>query len=80
MLDSTRQSLIVTLSGERPLESMVAELQAAGLVVEQTFELIGSISGSAPAHRVDALRRLQGVADVSVDQAVDIGPPGATVS
>ncbi len=70
----------VTLSNERPVALVVKELRAAGLRTSHVLGEIGVITGHAPAHAVAALRRVRGVADVSPELAVDIGPPDAGVS
>jgi hypothetical protein len=38
------------------------------------------VTGSADAKHVARLRRVKGVADVSADYPVDIGPPDAEIS
>lgn len=68
---------IVTLSGERPVAEVRKELEKGGLKVDQAMEEIGVISGSCPAESAAGLRTVKGVADVSPDHAIDIGPPGS---
>lgn len=68
------------MAGTRPIESVAQDLRAAGFDVQQVLEFVGSITGSGPVAKADEFRRIAGVADVSVDQPVDIGPPGAAVS
>jgi hypothetical protein len=72
--------LIVTLSGERVIEDVRRDLVAAGLHVEQVLDATGIVTGSADAKHVARLKRVKGVADVSVDFPVDIGPPDADIS
>ena len=80
MAKSAKQSLIVTVSKDRHLHDVVADLKAAGLEVEGVLDAIGIVTGSAPATSMAALRKVRGVADVSSDHKVDIGPPDAPIS
>ena len=63
---------IVTVSDERPIKKVVADLKAAGFAVEQVLEEIGIVSGSAAPDKVEQLRKIQGVMDVSPDHPVKI--------
>lgn len=67
---------IITASGERPVAELVASLRKAGLVVGSVLAEIGVITGQCTKVQAAALRKVAGVADVSPDAAVDIGPPG----
>jgi hypothetical protein len=78
MADS--QSLVITLSGDRPVPEVTADLEAAGLKIDQILAEVGVVTGSAPANAASRLRRVGGVSDVSADHGVDIGPPGSPVS
>ena len=74
------QPMVVTVSGDRPIHEVTKDLKAAGFDVDQVLEFAGSVTGSAPPETVSRLRAIRGVADVSKDHSVDIGPPGAPVS
>jgi hypothetical protein len=74
------QALIVTLSGDRTIKEVVRDLRAAGLKVDQILDATGIVTGSADEKSLARLRRVKGVADVSVDNPVDIGPPDAEIS
>jgi hypothetical protein len=52
----------------------------AGLEVEGVLDAIGIVTGRADANSIARLRKVRGVADVSPDYKVDIGPPGAPIS
>jgi hypothetical protein len=80
MADEAKQALIVTVSGNRPIHDVARDLRAAGLDVDQVLEFTGTVTGSAQPQTVNKLRGVPGVADVSADHPVDIGPPGAPVS
>ena len=68
---------IVTASGDRPLPTVVEDLTRAGLTVDQVLDAIGVVTGSADEAAAAAMRAVPGVADVSPDQPVDVGPPDA---
>lgn len=68
---------IVTTSGDRPAKEVAKDLKAAGFSVGQVLDEIGSIIGEADESVVDKIRSVRGVADVSPDREIDIGPPGA---
>ncbi|MCX6592190.1 MAG: hypothetical protein NTZ56_11755 [Acidobacteria bacterium] len=80
MSDQSIQALVVTTVGDRPIESVAQDLRAAGFDVQQVLEFVESITGMAPASKVEEFRRIAGVADVTVDHPIDIGPPGAAIS
>lgn len=66
---------IVTISAERPVREVAKDLSKAGFKVGQILEEIGSITGSCDASQIGKLRAIRGVADVSPDNPIDIGPP-----
>ena len=80
MANGKKQNLVVTISGERPIHQVANDLKAAGLEVDQVLESVGSVTGSAHSGTVDRLRSVPGVADVSPDHQIDIGPPGTAIS
>ena len=67
---------IVTATGERPVAELVVDLRQAGLVVGTLLAEIGVVTGQCSKAQAAALRKVAGVADVSPDAPVDIGPPG----
>jgi hypothetical protein len=75
-----KQGWVVTVSGDRPIHDVKKALQARGLEQIQVLENIGSITGVAGSDAAKTLRNVPGVADVSEDHAVNIGPPDAPVS
>jgi hypothetical protein len=68
---------IVTTSGERPAKDVAKELTAKGFAVDQVLDEIGAITGAADDAVAAKVRAIKGVADVSPDDAIDIGPPDA---
>lgn len=66
---------IVTTSGGRPVKDVVKDLKAKGFVVDQVLDEIGTITGAADNAVVAKLRTIDGVADVSPEEEIDIGPP-----
>jgi hypothetical protein len=71
------QAMVITVSAERPIHEVARDLEAVGFEVEQVLEAIGSVTGSADPKILKQLSSIRGVVDVSEDQPVDIGPPGA---
>jgi hypothetical protein len=80
MTKAAKQSLIVTISKDRHINDVAHDLKAAGLEVEGVLDAIGIVTGRANANSIAGLRKVRGVADVSPDHEVDIGPPGAPIS
>lgn len=68
---------IVTVSGERALGEVVADLAQGGFETLSVLAEIGVITGRCAAARVPALRSLPGVIAMTLDAGVAIGPPGA---
>ncbi len=71
---------VVTTSGDRPLNEVKSRLTKAGFSVDQVLDEIGSITGTVNDEDIEKLRSIPGVADVSPNQPVDIGPPDAPVT
>lgn len=71
---------IVTTNGERSLAAVKKELTANGFEVGQVLEEIGCITGTAGESVAEKSRSISGVADVSPDMPIDIGPPDAPVT
>lgn len=71
---------IVTTSGDRALADVQKDLTKAGFVIEQNLGEIGSLIGTASDAVAEKLRALPGVADVSPDTPIDIGPPDSPVT
>ena len=71
---------IVTTSSDRSLGDVKKNLSETGFAVDQVLDEIGCIIGSASDDVAKKLRRIPGVADVSLETPVDIGPPDAPVT
>jgi hypothetical protein len=71
---------IVTTSGDRKIGDVKNDLAKSGFATDQVLGEIGSITGSAGDDVVEKLRAIPGVADVSPEISVDIGPPDAPVT
>jgi hypothetical protein len=80
MAQKKKQQMVITISGERPIHEVARDLEAAGFQVDQVLEFTGTVTGSAHPKTAERLRGIRGVADVSEDHPVDIGPPDAPVS
>lgn len=74
---SKSQRWIITTHEDRPISDIARDLKKNGFVIDQTLEEIGSITGSATKAVASTLGAINGVADVSPDTAIDIGPPGS---
>ena len=72
-----QEKWVVTLSRHRPLADLRADLAGAGFAIDQELEEIGVVTGRCDEAGATRVRALPGVADVSKDQPIDIGPPGA---
>jgi hypothetical protein len=68
---------IITTSGDRPAKDVAKDLKAKGFAVDQVLDEIGSITGTADDAVAAKVRGVKGVADVSPDSPIDIGPPDA---
>lgn len=71
---------VITTSNERPIDEVTQELTKSGFTVEQVLETIGSVTGAASDDVAEKLRKVPGVADVSPDADVNIGPPNGDVT
>ena len=71
------KSWIVTTSGERSAKDVAKDLKAKGFSVDQVLDEIGAITGAADDGVVEKVRAIKGVADVSPEGTIDIGPPDA---
>lgn len=74
---ANKQDWVVTTSGDRPVKEVAKDLERSGFAVDQVLDEIGIITGAASEDVVKKARAIRGVADVSRDEAIDIGPPGA---
>ena len=68
---------IVTTSADRPIAEIAKDLSAAGFKIDQTLDEIGIITGKSDDKAVVKVRSVPGVADISPDHQVDIGPPNS---
>lgn len=77
MPQEKKESLVITTSGNRSVHEVARDLKDAGFEVEQVLDSINVVTGKGDP---DKLRSVQDVVDVSGDNPIDIGPPGAPVS
>jgi hypothetical protein len=71
---------VVTTSGDRPINDVASDIAAAGFAIDGVLQATGIITGSATDSVAEAVRAIPGVADVSPDQPVDIGPPNSPIT
>ena len=77
---SAKRSWVVTASGDRSIDDLEKRLTDAGFTVDQVLGEIGCITGTATDAVAERLRTLPGVADVSPETKIDIGPPDAPIT
>jgi hypothetical protein len=70
---------IVTTTGKGSLNDVKKKLTESGFKVDKVLDEIGVITGTSSDDDVERLRKVAGVADVSPDEQVDIGPPDAPI-
>ena len=70
---------IVTTTGKGSLEDVKKKLTKSGFTVDKVLDEIGIITGTTKDDDVDRFRSVDGVADISPDEDVDIGPPDAPI-
>jgi len=71
---------IVTTSGDRPVSDIAENVKETGFTVGEVLDQIGVITGSGSDDVVEKLRAIPGIADVSPEGEVNIGPPDAPVT
>ncbi len=74
-----KKKWIVTASGKKKLSDVKDKLTESGFSVDQVLDDIGVITGTSSDDDVERVRKIDGVADVSPDEQVDIGPPDAPI-
>jgi hypothetical protein len=79
MAKAAKQSLIITVSKDHPILDVARDLKASGLEVEGILDAVGIVTGRAHPKSIARLRKVRGVADVSPDHKIDIGPPDAPI-
>ena len=70
---------IVTTTGKGSLEDVKKKLTRSGFSVDKVLDEIGVITGTSDDDDVERFRSVDGVADISPDEDVDIGPPDAPI-
>ena len=70
---------IVTTTGKGSLEDVKRKLTKSGFTVDKVLDAIGIITGTTKDDDVERFRSVDGVADISPDEDVDIGPPDAPI-
>ena len=70
---------IVTTTGKGSLKDVKKNLTKSGFKVDKVLDEIGVITGTSKDDNVERFRAVDGVADVSPDEDVDIGPPDSPI-
>lgn len=60
--------------------TVVADLRAAGLVVDAVLDVLGVVTGSVAPEAIDALRTVPGVTGVERQRGVGVPPPGNPIA
>ena len=68
---------MVTLESGHDIAKVGKRLADAGLAIEQTLAELGVVIGTSGPRAATRLRAVPGVADVSKETDVSIGPPGS---
>lgn len=61
------------------LSEVVSALESAGMVVDQTMAVLGTVAGRVPATRFDDVRRVDGVAAVEPTRRFQLPPPESDI-
>ena len=77
---ATSKRWIITTSAGHSLPDIAQQLKTAGFSVEQVLTAIGCITGVGPESAAERARAIPGVADVSPDAPVSLGPPDAPIT
>lgn len=80
MSNTGESDWIITLDASHPIDSVVSELTKIGLVVGQVLASVGVVVARGSSRQANLAREIRGVSDVSIDQPIDIGPPGGEPS
>jgi hypothetical protein len=71
---------VVTTSGDRKIHDVSKDLTKTGFSVDSVLDEIGGIIGSASDEVAKRMRAIPGVADVSPEESIDIGPPNSSTT
>jgi hypothetical protein len=77
MAKKTTKAWVVTVSSDRSLADVTKEMAKAGFAVDQALDQIGVVTGRSDEAVAGKVRKIRGVADVSPETSIDIGPPGS---
>jgi hypothetical protein len=72
-------SVVVDDQYKDRFSEVVDELKRSGMTVDRQLKSIGVITGSIDSAKVDALKRINGVADVEEAREIQIAPPDSDV-
>lgn len=74
----SKKTWVVTTSGDRPLKEVASDLKKGGFKVGEILNEIGCITGEGGDDIAEKARKVKGVADVSANVPIDIGPPNSS--
>jgi hypothetical protein len=61
------------------LPKVVKRIKKAGFNVEQTLEELGVVTGSVDSEKLDAIRKVKGVASIEQERVFQLPPPESTI-
>ncbi len=74
------QLWMVTVSDSDRIHAIAKQLETHGFTIDEVFDQIGSLTGSATEAAAERVRSVDGVVDVSPLPTIDVGPPDASVT
>jgi hypothetical protein len=80
MTPEPQHTWIISLALHQPMSPIALRVSQLGFVVQQQMEFAGVIVALGTDDQAEQARAIPGVADVSVDLPIDIGPPNALLS
>lgn len=78
---SKKVTLLVTVDEQYAdqLSEVADRLRAAGMIVENLMEMVGTITGSIDAEKVKVISQLKGVAHVETSRRFQLAPPDSEI-
>jgi hypothetical protein len=77
----TRASVLVSIDDEHAsdLLEMAKRVSDVGMDVEDTMDLLGTLSGTIEPQKIEAIRAVEGVSDVELARSYQLPPPESPI-
>lgn len=77
----TQATVLVSIDDEhaKDMAAMAQRLGDAGMDVEHTMELLGTVSGSIEPAKIDLVRAVEGVRHVELSRTYQLPPPESPI-